>query len=302
MGKNEFLFSLDDFLGKNGGLCREERQYALFLYNCLCTGDDDIIEKIFPEQDIKEINKVFYEATLMRDFFCADRKRRLLGWGKEKCCHNLEQSDKIIANKLKNKVKKEDSQKIAYKDIEASLNNPEDSFNEKLISFLVEKYNINNPDHPITQCSFYINRNFGTNNFSKQENKGALKDIASIAKAMMNAKPDIAVCYKDKENKVKLLFLECKYCSNESAYKDIMSRLEKLGITDTTSKGQVAIQDLICEFLCEGLFEGDIEACTPKIIRFGQEENSEAENKDTEEILIDIEILLEKQVYMKNWE
>lgn len=308
MGQNEFMFSIDDFLGKEGGLCREERQYALFLYNSLCVGDEgidkEIIEKIFKNQDI-EIKKVFYEATFMRDYFCADRKRRLLGWDKEKCCHNLEQSDQLIKNKLNNKVKKQEGhktvyEKIEYKDVTADLENRGDSFNEKLVRFLAEKYNVKNPDRPITQCSFYINRNFGTNNFSKQLNGGGIRVIASVAKAMMNAKPDIAVYYEDKEDKKeKLLFLECKYCSDESTYEDIMECLGKLGITDITSKGQVAIQDLICEFLCESLFAGEVKKCSTKIIRFGEMENLKTENiedniieENTKEILIDIGILL----------
>ena len=270
MGQNEFLFSLDDFLNENGGLCREERQYALFLYNRLCREDKDIIKKILPKEEEVKIKNVFYEATLMRDFFCADRKCRLLkNYDKEKC---WELSDQLIKNKLDNKVKNEDGsyEKMKYKDVEVTLEKQGDSFNEKLVRFLVKKYNDNN--NPIKQCEFYINRNFGTNKFSKKKDD-KVNVIASVAKAMMNAKPDIAVWYEYMENKTKLLFLECKYCSDESSYEDIMECLEKLGEKDTNSKGQIAIQKLICEFLCEGLFGGSVEACEPKIIRFGSEEN-----------------------------
>lgn len=73
-------------------VCREERQYAVFLYNILCyyrrperrcQQAQDIFEVCGLKDAILE--QVFYEAAFMRDFF--ERNRRLVlgkgGSGKE---------------------------------------------------------------------------------------------------------------------------------------------------------------------------------------------------------------------------
>lgn len=54
-------------------ICREERQYALFLANGLKRNNSEIKQKLKP--DNYEIIEVFYEATLMRDYWCRNRAK-----------------------------------------------------------------------------------------------------------------------------------------------------------------------------------------------------------------------------------
>lgn len=64
-------------------------------------------------------------------------------------------------------------------------------------------------------------------------------------KWMMNAKPDIAVIYHTVEDNLEfLLFIECKFDSDESLY----SYIDKKG--NTESMGQREVQWNIAEFLC----------------------------------------------------
>ncbi len=76
-----------------------------------------------------------------------------------------------------------------------------------------------------------------------------------IVCAMMNAKPDIAVLYKEK-GKRKLLFIECKYESYEDYYKYFSnydeSEIEKETISQTTIQGYIA------DFLCNSYLK-DVE-------------------------------------------
>lgn len=73
-------------------VCREERQYAVFLYNILCyyrrpERRCQQAQKIFKVCGIEDaiIKQVFYEATFMRDFL---REIGVLFWekGKRKRC------------------------------------------------------------------------------------------------------------------------------------------------------------------------------------------------------------------------
>lgn len=65
-------------------VCREERQYAVFLYNILRKyhsergrKEKDSVSKIFKACQIPycaEIKNVFYEAAFMRDFYKRDKR------------------------------------------------------------------------------------------------------------------------------------------------------------------------------------------------------------------------------------
>ena len=76
----------------------------------------------------------------------------------------MEETEKAIANILN---RKGENSSVEYKDEEACIYGQKESFNEKLVQFLVEKYNAKNPEKSIKQCSFYKNRNLGTNKFWK---------------------------------------------------------------------------------------------------------------------------------------
>ena len=219
----------------------------MFLYNKLCgwnqnesnqekQREEDWYKKIktdlFGDENIT-ITHVFYEATFMRDFFERDRKLRL----------NLnENASKYMVSQELDKYNKDDDNRCKNKDIVKIIKKGQtgDSFNEKLVQFLMKKSkNINEGE-----CvNVYINRNLGTNALcdelegdvledSKSETnelKSVSDNVACIAKAMLNAKPDIVVCYEKGELSY-LRFLECKYLSDESPYAQVKKALEALGI------------------------------------------------------------------------
>ena len=291
-------FTIENFLEKDGAFCREERQYALFLYNGLCF-DQEVAKAILGEG--ATVKNVFYEATLMRDLFCADRKRRLLDkYDENACMHQLEDGDKEVTKKL-DTPDDEDKKKRLYKNKTAKGKELGDTFNEKLVNFLLKKYEKGTKYEPIDKedCEFYINRNLGTNSFSelkKDELPKPIARIAEVAKTMMNAKPDIAVLYEE-GTETKLIFLECKYCSKESTYEAIQNNSEWL-VGDSqkakkTVQGQLIAQNLICEFICENLKskEGEeitgqeekvITYCPSKMVKFVEKKPDENGNDKNE--------------------
>lgn len=203
----------------NYSVCREERQYAVFLYNILRAYSNperrqgEVQEKIFNACGLKnnyEIEKVFYEATFMRDIF--ERNRRIvLGEGQE--------------DKLLNKTFSPSCYEVSYGQ----------SFNCKLKEYIAEsKDSEKNPEKDSKKNS-YKEHNLG---HAKEEDLGYKKDEDMAP--MMNAKPDIAVIYKvdeGEETKRYLLFIECKFESGESKYED--------------GKSQREVQGKIAEFLCD---------------------------------------------------
>ena len=83
--------SFDNYISDEYSICREERQYALMLNNILkarlaeqsffskereCAFYNEDIKKIITKCELEDviIEKVFYEATFMRDFFERDRR------------------------------------------------------------------------------------------------------------------------------------------------------------------------------------------------------------------------------------
>lgn len=202
----------------NYSVCREERQYAVFLYNILRAYSNperrqgEVQEKIFNACGLKnnyEIEKVFYEATFMRDIF--ERNRRIvLGKG---------QKDKLL-----NKTFSPHSYELnkVHTDISVSLLN-EWSFNHR-----IKKY-----------CKIDESPN------EKEHNLGHGENI-ELAR-MMNAKPDIAVIYKVNEGgktERRLLFVECKFESGESKYGG--------------GESQRWMQGKIAKFLCEEWWKDEI--------------------------------------------
>lgn len=311
-------FTIENFLSTDGAFCREERQYALLLYNCLCFGDKEVIEGILG--DGVQVEKVFYEATLMRDLFCADRKVRLLDYDENQCMHQLEESDKEVAKRL-NKL---DARGDYVKNAESDCSYRGETFNEKLVYFLLNKYEEKYGKLADVQCNFFVNRNLGTNNFSsvkKEEIPNPYVRIAKVAKTMMNAKPDIAVFYRN-NGRNKLVFLECKYCSGESAYEAVLENRDWLVHTEESGKevakqgnvqsqGQLLTQDLICEFICQVLggageiTECKIENSKSKMIKFVEaekrceadmeKEDQAAVNHVRNMITVDVALLRAKQ-------
>ena len=175
----KYRCSIENFIQNEYSISREERQYALFLYNILRkyrkskTRKSEKIKQLFNACQIPataEIKQVFYEVTFMRDFF--ERNRRI-----------------VLGKNNKEKLLQKSFSPIKY-EISAK-----DSFNNKLIQYVCSK---------------------GEPYLGEEHNLGHNKidcDIPekcnNIIRYMMNVKPDIAVIYKKKGIR-NLLFLECK--------------------------------------------------------------------------------------------
>ena len=118
--------SIDNYVKDNLSICREERQYALYLSNVLRyygknpsgkpanrIGNDAEVKKIFIACGFKEneldnvvIENVFYEATFMRDFFERNRRIHLSKPSKkEDVC--LQKTFKRSSYEIKDKERKE---------------------------------------------------------------------------------------------------------------------------------------------------------------------------------------------------
>jgi hypothetical protein len=186
--------SLDNYVSDEFSICREERQYALYLYNVLKkyrkkeerTGNvkvKDIFDmcKIPSEATVKD---VFYEVTFMRDIFEKDRK----------------------------------------------IKNEEKRFNENLQEYL---------ELGVKDIKKVIDKNLGHIKTAEIEEHGLVNDDKmTMARYMMNSKPDIAVIYELDET-FYLLFLECKFESPEDK--------RPLG---NKKIGQTQIQYNIAKFIC----------------------------------------------------
>lgn len=184
MGQGQsFQRYFNDYFAKDNPVCREERQYALFLYQRLLNmvgNKTPKEEKIFracglPTDSDLEILSVAYEATYMRDIFWKDREQR-----------------------------KKNNQK-AYK-VPISDKESGECFNRKLYEFVKKEYNCED-------CASKVpaNRNLG----GKIKWENVNEKVASCFRQMMNSKPDIAIVYEYKSERY-LKFLECKYLSGVS--------------------------------------------------------------------------------------
>lgn len=213
--------SIDNYISNEYSICREERQYALYLNNILMKyrkkvsrENNKIVEKVFEacglDGDV-DIDYVFYEATFMRDIF--ERNRRLeLNGGKD--------SEETIICDTK------------FKPDDYTIN-PSRSFNRVLNNYLRERNlphieDIGNKEYHLGGNKFKIT---GTD---KTKDK-------SYERLMMNSKPDIAVIYK-KDGQRYLHFIECKFESGESTNGDLK---------------QSEIQWYIADFLCQNYFKDE---------------------------------------------
>lgn len=200
--------------------CREERQYAVFLYNiflkkkmnalmeppeteiikyCLNSGDSDNLD----------IDNVYFEATLMRDYFEKERKEfneKLLSF----CLEWLHDGSKL-KNDLINKMDKKNVRNVNFGQ-------------KKVKDFINEEYR---------QIDIF-NKKISAEDRKKAKEKACL----DIARMMMNATPDLLVVYTKNGTKYAKA-LECKYESDEGRYKDIA------GIE---CKMQLFIQECIMHF------------------------------------------------------
>lgn len=225
--------------GPEYSICREERQYALFLYNVLRAYSKGIYSEKTVGEDISElenilklcglegmkINKIYYEATFMRDFFERDRR---LGYCKE------------AYERLKNKDFSYEKSRTVENDDNSK------SFNQRLMEYVNEhgKYGYD----VIGNRAFhgYMDLHMGS---SMDVDEQYSKMFAEI-KYMMNSKPDIAVVCEKDGRKI-LRFIECKFESGESKYGD-----------EPQTVIQSKIADFICNDLCKEYFNGGNNDCS----------------------------------------
>ena len=238
--------SVENFVLDEYSICREERQYAVFLYNILrkygkkqarekLTGEEkEHILKIWEACGIEadsDIEYVFYEATFMRDFF--ERERRYLAANK----HNSNKMDAILLQKTyANDTKREDIGEDEAKSC----------FNHKLITYV---------HHGEAVTTNLLKRNLGHTQIEGDELSDREKELI---KDMMNAKPDIAVIYrrrkeKDDKGKKYLLLIECKFESYEDSY-----RGENLS--------QCSVQYDVAKFLCDCYWNQNLAKTDPDYI------------------------------------
>ena len=265
---NTISCSIDNYICDNNSICREERQYALYLSNVLRKYSTPLkrarredIQKIIKVCEIPDdatIQYVFYEATFMRDFF--QRNRRIQFFFANVGEKNIEdiKTKEVIKDFWKNSEYKRKKRSICKK------MNIEKSFNKKLFEYcykvqfqkqidkivLDEIFNDNDiEDVYYEEVHYGINRKEEEileivkmkNLFKLSEEE--VNSFYSKLREMMNSKPDIAVIYENKGTHY-LLFLECKFESTES--------------TSPSGTSQTDIQWHIADFLCKSGFFGNV--------------------------------------------
>lgn len=219
---------IDKYLCDKDSICREERQYAVFLYNYLNSlkeNSEDILQyknKLFGDDDIT-IKYVFYEATFMRDFFYWDRKGRESKNNVEEQYLSKERFNKYLLDYVKCIV----NDNTLRREIEPGRESQEDkeegsekSKKKKWFCSESEVKELNNfiqniPDYYYEyHLGMAIGREVGKK--SDKHNLDLGENINILLKALMNSKPDIAVIF-EKNGVSKLAFFECKFESPEGS-------------------------------------------------------------------------------------
>lgn len=255
----------NDYLRNENSICREERQYAVLLYNCLRgmkgnglkINDEklkNLKEELFGKEPIN-IEYVFYEATFMRDFFYEDRKK------------SKEQRDKDKKNRFNMRLS-------CY--LEMLKNDL--MHDEKLEDCENLKSMLYAWKHDENKIAEVLDSHLGMLRAEKRKHVFENEEEGNILKLLMNSKPDIAVIYSKKiNNEIKkyLQFFECKFESEET---------KPYGIQQTKT------QDLIAGFLTwdENKIADSYEKT--KLIRFVRKNQNEMiarRNKDIVEVSID---------------
>lgn len=223
--------NLDNYLGKNLRIyprlyCREERQFAALLYSAFIEkrrmkGETacyinkivgDCLGVTVNECETLVIENVYFEATLMRDFFEKDRdgfNRKLL----EFCLGWLTGKDGLPDTCKLHDDKGTTIQKL-LKDLQDNSGMPRNFGQSEVKATIAWKYR-----NILEELANEIKS--GKNSINDKTEQGAKeKACLDIARMMMNATPDILVIYT-KDGKTYAKALECKYLSDEGRYKDV---------------------------------------------------------------------------------
>ena len=254
--------------------CREERQFALFLYNYLLkivennqgkVDQNDKVIKACGLSGAEKIKSVYYEVAFMRDFLHKEKYNANSNFNNELFKYI---KSKIVDDKdLKWLIDPDKVKKLFDKYILADYKNElkENPFNI---------YNYNN------KYEARSNVNYGSNVKDSVKDKGVEVDtlpyyIRILMRAMMNSKADIGIIYLDKDNNYHLKFIECKYESDESDVR--LLPLKKDGsIKQPFVLRQTVIQYFITEFICNEICNKNINgknfiADYPSIVIFSKE-------------------------------
>ena len=236
---------LEDYLQEGKPYCREERQFATLLYSVFLKKrekgkmpadqkTEEIVKACLGSNDII-IEDVYFEVTLMRDFF--ERYKEESERNKEEIRRNKEDFNRKLLNfvlggekTLKDKCLKQLKTKdgIPY--------NLGGRAAKKGINEIMEEETVSGRQPQVIQ-------DHEIKNIVNKEDQLLIKKKLrlDIAGMMMNATPDILVKYKQKETDEKSYVrgLECKYESKEGEYT----------AAGVTCKMQYFIQDCIMSFL-----------------------------------------------------
>lgn len=209
--------------------CREERQFAVFLYNIFLEkqklkedADENINQIVKYCLNIDEvadkdliIKDAYFEGTLMRDYFDKEKDKNQFNSGLLEFCLGW-QSDNQNANLIKDLM---NNTKLSYRNLGQN----------KAKKIIDAKYPTSN------ELGEKI-KNGKEKEIDIQKAKE--KACLNIASMMMNATPDILIIY-ELDGKEYAKALECKYCSGEGTYKDVAGAEYKM---------QLFIQDCIMHF------------------------------------------------------
>lgn len=223
--------------------CREERQFAVYLYNYFekfkgraDANKDEIIQKYLGIKEDEEITimDVFFEATLMRDYFEENRKsfneallEFCLGWLRKDSYYNKntkEGEDSKISDLIEKLMKV-----LEISNKKSSRNLGQGEAKKKIRAVI-------SYDDIVDKIKNAVNKNKEVDEDVIQNAKVIV--CCEIASMMMNAVPDILVVYKKNDN-IYAKALECKYKSDEGTYKDIAGAQYKM---------QLFIQECIMHF------------------------------------------------------
>ena len=253
--------------------CREERQYALFLYNKIL---DMVNKRIYDKEDINllehlglevkaKILQVYYEVAFMRDFL--DKEKNNSESKFNKCLFDYVLEKFGINNNFDN-VKKENKE------------NKDD-----ILSTLFKDDNDKNYDF-LKNYKVIPNINYGSNAKDDDgEGRTLPVFIRKFMRAMMNSKPDIGLIYLNSEGKKCLKFLECKYLSPEGAVQLIDDKEKNSLDAKKYVLPQTVIQFFIAEFICRYVMKGsNIWPNYPSIINFVNSNSNDKTGKSNEKI------------------
>ncbi len=290
---NQYMEYLNNYFGGKEikPICREERQFALFLYNKLLNmvgkdyesiedNDKDIYLKIFdldkeniPDNTPKLLN-VYYEVTFMRDFL---EQEKLKYKGK----NNQYLKNDMNGKKSFNHKLYDFTLKMFYDDKEKN-----GIFSSKL-------YSIYNNYENLKNYTVLPKINYGSkakDNEDKNNKNNVLPIfIRKFMRAMMNSKPDIGLIYLDSVGKKHLKFLECKYLSPEGAVqliddknndKDNKTEYENIQYVLPQTVIQFFIADFICNYIMKG--SGLVSDC-PTVVNFVNSDSNSKTGKGNEE-------------------